>query len=199
GDRFDIDETTNDLTELSIDEPQIEGVRKANACSQANLVRYVRLYRGHLQGGRGGNQRGREGRGNGNARRGNVQPGRDMVCQDDRAQCYAFPGKNVAEASDAVVCDRMANVLFDPGSTYSYGKIRVEGVYKPKQAKIISSIRASKLVGQGCLAYLAHVRDVEVETPSIESIPVVSEFREVFPNDLPGMPLYFILRYRFLH
>ncbi|KAK4713352.1 hypothetical protein R3W88_019259 [Solanum pinnatisectum] len=26
GDRFDIDETTNDLTELSIDEPQIEGV-----------------------------------------------------------------------------------------------------------------------------------------------------------------------------
>ncbi|WMV48268.1 hypothetical protein MTR67_041653, partial [Solanum verrucosum] len=54
---------------------------------------------------------------------------------------------------------------------------------------IISSIRARKLVGQGCLAYLAHIRDVEVETPSIESIPVVSEFREVFPNDLPGMPL----------
>uniref|UniRef100_A0A3Q7G8W1 Uncharacterized protein n=1 Tax=Solanum lycopersicum TaxID=4081 RepID=A0A3Q7G8W1_SOLLC len=26
GDRFDIDETTNDLTELSIDDPQIEGV-----------------------------------------------------------------------------------------------------------------------------------------------------------------------------
>ncbi|WMV30851.1 hypothetical protein MTR67_024236 [Solanum verrucosum] len=31
-------------------------------------------------------------------------------------------------------------------------------------------------------------RDVEVEIPSIESILVVSEFREVFPNDLPGMP-----------
>lgn len=26
GDRFDIDEITNDLTELSIDDPQIEGV-----------------------------------------------------------------------------------------------------------------------------------------------------------------------------
>ncbi len=68
-------------------------------------------------------------------------------------------------------------------------KLEWEGVYKPKQAKIISSIRARKLVGQGCLAYLAHIRDVEVEAPSIESIPVVSEFREVFPNDLPGMPL----------
>ncbi|WMV44912.1 hypothetical protein MTR67_038297, partial [Solanum verrucosum] len=63
-----------------------------------------------------------------------------------------------------------------------------EGVYKPKLAKIISSIRARKLVGQGCLAYLAHIRDVEVESPFIESIPVVSEFRDVFPTDLPGMP-----------
>ncbi|WMV28815.1 hypothetical protein MTR67_022200, partial [Solanum verrucosum] len=56
------------------------------------------------------------------------------------------------------------------------------------QAKIISYIRASKLVKQGCLAYLAHIKDVEIETPIIESIPVVSEFREVFPNDLSGMP-----------
>ena len=55
-----------------------------------------------------------------------MQPGREVVRQDDRAQCYAFPGKNEAEASDAVitytilVCDWMANVLFDSGSTYSY-------------------------------------------------------------------------------
>ncbi|WMV45799.1 hypothetical protein MTR67_039184 [Solanum verrucosum] len=68
-------------------------------------------------------------------------------------------------------------------------KLEWEGVYKPKQAKIISSIWASKLVEQGCLAYLAQVRDVEIEAPFIGSIPVVSEFSEVFPNDLPGMPL----------
>ncbi|WMV18706.1 hypothetical protein MTR67_012091 [Solanum verrucosum] len=69
-------------------------------------------------------------------------------------------------------------------------KLEWEGVYKPKKAKIISSIRTMKLVGQGCLAYLAHIRDVEVESPSTESIHVVSKFREVFPNDLPSMPLY---------
>ncbi|WMV20179.1 hypothetical protein MTR67_013564, partial [Solanum verrucosum] len=45
-----------------------------------------------------------------------------------------------------------------------------------------------KLVVQGCLAYLDHIRDVKIESPSIESIPVVSEFREVFPTDFPGMP-----------
>ncbi|WMV09691.1 hypothetical protein MTR67_003076 [Solanum verrucosum] len=66
-------------------------------------------------------------------------------------------------------------------------KLEWEGVYKPKQAKIISSIRASKLVEQGCLAYLAHIRDVEIEAPSIEFIHVVSEFSKVFPNDFPVM------------
>ncbi|WMV07891.1 hypothetical protein MTR67_001276 [Solanum verrucosum] len=67
-------------------------------------------------------------------------------------------------------------------------KLEWEGVYKPKRTKIISSIRAKKLIGQGCLDYLAHIRDFEIEAPSIESIPVVLEFREVFSNDLPGMP-----------
>jgi len=63
--------------------------------------------RGRPQGGRGGNQRGRGGRGNGNGNgnrgRGNVQSGRKVARQDDRAQCYAFPGKNEAKASDAVI------------------------------------------------------------------------------------------------
>uniref|UniRef100_M1DTA3 'chromo' domain containing protein n=1 Tax=Solanum tuberosum TaxID=4113 RepID=M1DTA3_SOLTU len=49
-----------------------------------------------------------------------------------------------------------------------------EWVYKPKKAKIIISIRERKLAGKGCLAYFAHIRDVEVESPSIEFIPVVS-------------------------
>ncbi|WMV59253.1 hypothetical protein MTR67_052638 [Solanum verrucosum] len=93
-----------------------------------------------------------------------LQRGREVARHDDRAHCYAFLSKTEVDASDAVitstilVCDRMANVLFDPG--------------------------------QRCLAYLAHIRDVEVESPSIESIPMVSEFREVFPTDLPAMLPY---------
>ncbi|WMV38499.1 hypothetical protein MTR67_031884 [Solanum verrucosum] len=55
-------------------------------------------------------------------------------------------------------------------------RLEWEDLYKPKLAKIISSIRARKLVGQDCLAYLAHVWDIEVESPSVKSIPVISEF-----------------------
>ncbi|WMV14470.1 hypothetical protein MTR67_007855 [Solanum verrucosum] len=86
--------------------------------------------RGHPQGGRGGNQRGHEGRENGNTCRGAVQPCREVARQDDRAQCYAFPGKTEAETFDVVitctnlVCDWMTNVLFDSGSTYSYVSLR---------------------------------------------------------------------------
>ncbi|WMV07804.1 hypothetical protein MTR67_001189 [Solanum verrucosum] len=63
-----------------------------------------------------------------------------------------------------------------------------EGVYKPNLVKVISFIRARKLVGKRCLAYFAHIRDVDAESLSMESIPVVSEFKEVFPTNLSGMP-----------
>ncbi|XP_035845279.1 uncharacterized protein LOC118491534 [Helianthus annuus] len=40
----------------------------------------------------------------------------------------------------------------------------------------------------GCVAFLAHVVDKETKEPKLEDIPVVKEFPEVFPEDLPGLP-----------
>lgn len=59
-----------------------------------------------------------------------MQTGREVDCQDDRAQCYAFPDRNKANASVVVntcttlICDRMVDVLFDPSSIYSYVSLR---------------------------------------------------------------------------
>lgn len=39
------------------------------------------------------------------------------------------------------------------------------------------------------MSYLANVRDFEVDTLSIKSFPMVSKIIEMFPNDLPTMPL----------
>ena len=53
-------------------------------------------------------------------------------------------------------CNTKSVTLEIPGKE----KLEREGVERPRQAETISSIRASKLVDQGCLAYLAHVRDI---------------------------------------
>jgi len=53
---------------------------------------------------------------------------------------------------------------------------------------VISYVKARCMVKKGCLTYLAYVRDSSAKVPSIDSVPVVREFPEVFPSDLPGMP-----------
>lgn len=54
---------------------------------------------------------------------------------------------------------------------------------------IISYIQAKRLIAIGCLAYLAHVRNVIAETHTVEFVLVVCEFPNVFPVDLPRLPL----------
>ncbi|XP_070046265.1 uncharacterized protein [Nicotiana tomentosiformis] len=55
-------------------------------------------------------------------------------------------------------------------------------------SKVISYVKARRMVEKGCLAYLAYIHDPSADAPSMDSVPVVSEFPNVFPADLPGMP-----------
>ncbi|XP_074365281.1 uncharacterized protein LOC141706412 [Apium graveolens] len=58
-----------------------------------------------------------------------------------------------------------------------------------KQVKtFLTMIQAKRLLRQGCEGYLAHVIDRSKEMPNIGSIPIVSEFLDVFPDELPGLP-----------
>ncbi|XP_070021520.1 uncharacterized protein [Nicotiana sylvestris] len=47
---------------------------------------------------------------------------------------------------------------------------------------------ARHMIDKGCLTYLAFVRDTSAESPTIDSVPIVREFTDVFPSNLPGMP-----------
>ncbi|KAH0728063.1 hypothetical protein KY284_003928 [Solanum tuberosum] len=49
-------------------------------------------------------------------------------------------------------------------------------------------LKARKLVSKGCIYHLVRVNDSSVEVPYIQSVPVVKEFPEVFPDDLPRVP-----------
>ncbi|WRX23577.1 Reverse transcriptase domain - like 10 [Theobroma cacao] len=53
---------------------------------------------------------------------------------------------------------------------------------------VISAIKASKLVQKGYSTYLAYVIDTSKREPKLEDVPIVSEFPDVFPDDLPGLP-----------
>lgn len=56
------------------------------------------------------------------------------------------------------------------------------------KGRFTSCIKTQKLISKGCLYHLVGVRDVDSKVLPIESVSVVSEFLDVFPNDLLGIP-----------
>ena len=55
-------------------------------------------------------------------------------------------------------------------------------------SNVISATTARKMVQKGCEAYLAYVIDTVKARPNISNIPTVSNFPDVFPKELPGLP-----------
>jgi len=53
---------------------------------------------------------------------------------------------------------------------------------------IILVVTARKLLRKGCIAYLAYVVDLEKKEIELDKIPVVKQFPNVFPKELPGLP-----------
>ncbi|KAA3484029.1 RVP_2 domain-containing protein [Gossypium australe] len=49
-------------------------------------------------------------------------------------------------------------------------------------------MKALNYVKKGCEAYLVYVIDTKVSEKKVVSVPVVCEFPDVFPEELPGLP-----------
>ncbi|KAL4017963.1 hypothetical protein IC575_021546 [Cucumis melo] len=76
-------------------------------------------------------------------------------------------------------------VVFNPPSGASF-KFRGAGmVCIPK---VISAMKASKLLSQGTWGILASVVDIREPEVSLSSEPVVREYPDVFSDELPGLP-----------
>lgn len=63
-----------------------------------------------------------------------------------------------------------------------------QGLSGLHSSKVISYIQARKLVDCGCLVYLAFIHDTIIEPPLMESFPIIQEFDDIFPTDLPRVP-----------
>ena len=55
-------------------------------------------------------------------------------------------------------------------------------------SNVISASTARTTMRKGCEAYLAYVIDTVKARPSVSDIPTVSDFPDVFPEELPGFP-----------
>ena len=62
------------------------------------------------------------------------------------------------------------------------------GVRKMLPMSMISVLKANKMLRKTCQGYLAYAMEHEYPELSIEEIPVVREYPDVFPEDLPGLP-----------
>nr|GEV14868.1 reverse transcriptase domain-containing protein [Tanacetum cinerariifolium] len=56
------------------------------------------------------------------------------------------------------------------------------------QLKVISYIKARKYIERGSLLFIAQVTEKEPAKKQLQDVPVICNFPEVFPNDLPGLP-----------
>ncbi|GJR63495.1 putative reverse transcriptase domain-containing protein [Tanacetum coccineum] len=57
-----------------------------------------------------------------------------------------------------------------------------------KPMKIISALKARTLLSHGCEGFLATIHDTTSDVSSIHDQPIVSEFQDVFPEELLGIP-----------
>ena len=65
----------------------------------------------------------------------------------------------------------------------------VRGIPEVFFVRQISAVKMKNLCRKGCRLYASHVLEAaENETPRLEEFHVLQEFRDVFPDEIPGLP-----------
>ncbi|XP_070005509.1 uncharacterized protein [Nicotiana sylvestris] len=81
-------------------------------------------------------------------------------------------------------CHAKTVMLAMPGVPF----VEWRGTLNHTPIRVISFLKAQRMVEKGCDVYLAYVRDVSIDTHSVDSVLVVRDFPDVFAADLLGMP-----------
>ena len=69
-----------------------------------------------------------------------------------------------------------------------FSELEFEGDRRILPTCAISALEAKRLLYKDCEAYLAHVIDTSTLEVTLESVPIVREFSNVFFKDLPKLP-----------
>ncbi|KAJ0814205.1 putative nucleotidyltransferase, Ribonuclease H [Helianthus annuus] len=83
-----------------------------------------------------------------------------------------------------VVCfEKIVRVPLSSGET-----LQVRGKKPASSLKLMSCTQARKYLRKNYVAFLAHVTADKGKGKSIQDIPVVRDYQELFPEELPGLP-----------
>ncbi|KAA0055429.1 ty3-gypsy retrotransposon protein [Cucumis melo var. makuwa] len=94
-------------------------------------------------------------------------------------------GMDWLAANHASIHCSCKEVAFNPPSLASF-KFKREG--SRSLPKVISAMRPNKLLSQGTWSILASVVDTREVDVSLSSEPVVRDYPDIFPEELPGLP-----------
>ncbi|XP_074355748.1 uncharacterized protein LOC141695399 [Apium graveolens] len=82
----------------------------------------------------------------------------------------------------SIDCKKKRTVMY----TKYNARISYQGQKQDK--KFLSILQDRKLLRQECEAYLEHVVGTMKMAPTLDEIPIVREYPDVFPEDFPGLP-----------
>ncbi|XP_074336758.1 uncharacterized protein LOC141673929 [Apium graveolens] len=103
--------------------------------------------------------------------------GNSVVLSDAYRECSIAVG-------DRNYCQGKRVIFGDPDKPeFVYQGSQLKG-----EVKFIFALKESKLLFKGCDGYLAFVKNTSKDEPRIEDYPVVKEYEDVFPDELPGLP-----------
>ncbi|GJT54528.1 putative reverse transcriptase domain-containing protein [Tanacetum coccineum] len=82
-----------------------------------------------------------------------------------------------------IICDEKVVHIPIDGET-----LIIQGDQSKTRLNLISCIKTKRYISRGCQVFIAQIMEKKSDEKRLEDIPVVREFPEVFPEDLPGLP-----------
>ncbi|GKC27034.1 putative reverse transcriptase domain-containing protein [Tanacetum coccineum] len=82
-----------------------------------------------------------------------------------------------------ILCDEKVVHIPIDGET-----LIIRGDQSKTRLNLISCIKTERYISQGCQVFMIQIMEKKSDKKRLEDIPVVKEFPDVFPEDLPGLP-----------
>ncbi|GJY80391.1 putative reverse transcriptase domain-containing protein [Tanacetum coccineum] len=82
-----------------------------------------------------------------------------------------------------IICDeKVVHILINSET------LIIRGDQSKTRLSLISCIKTERYISRGCQVFIIQVMEKKSDEKRLEDIPVVKEFPEVFPENLPGLP-----------